>query len=471
MSMEVNCDFSDNYLVIRPDKGSLLDLFHILCSCNIDQNNVIEAPQGTLIHEWRRRWAIFISLLLQRILLFWRKPLFFVGSVILFWVNLLWENGGFCSLVSKVFKGQMAFPDEKSERYRSAVGLCDTRDELCKEIRPGDKRYLAALSIMVAKLAYENESHVRKVVKEHWKMEFLSFFNCWNDFQEQYCTQAFMMCDKSEDAELILLGFRGTDPFDASQWCTDIDFSWYEIPNVGKVHGGFMKALGLQRKTGWPKEIDQKNKPPFAYYVIREKLREELKKHNQAKFIVTGHSLGGALAILFPTILMLHGDSWILDRLEGVYTFGQPRVGDEKLGEFVEMHIDQPRRRYYRFVYCNDMVPRVPYDDKTLLFKHFGKCLYYNSIYRGKILTDEPNKNYFLTWTVIPKYLNAAWELLRSFCIGFVKGSEYSEGWTLRFLRTVGLIIPGLPPHSPQDYVNSTRLGNLLLLDENPKSD
>lgn len=194
-----------------------------------------------------------------------------------------------------------------------------------------------------------------------------------------------MMCDKSEDAELILLGFRGTDPFDAIQWCTDIDFSWYEIPNVGKVHGGFMKALGLQRKTGWPKEIDQKNKPPFAYYAIREKLREELKKHKQAKFIVTGHSLGGALAILFPTILMLHEDRWILDRLEGVYTFGQPRVGDEKLGEFVEMHIDQPKRRYYRFVYCNDMVPRVPYDDNTLWFKHFGKCLYYNSIYRGKV--------------------------------------------------------------------------------------
>lgn len=72
----------------------------------------------------------------------------------------------------------MAFPDEKSERYRSAIGLLDTRDELCKEIKPGDKRYLAALSIMVAKLAYENESHVRRVVNEHWKVSplFLGYF-------------------------------------------------------------------------------------------------------------------------------------------------------------------------------------------------------------------------------------------------------------------------------------------------------
>ena len=146
-----------------------------------------------------------------------------------------------------------------------------------------------------------------------------------------------------------------------------------------------MKALGLQKSSGWPKTIDQRSRPPFAYYVIREKLREVLHQNRNAKFIVTGHSLGGALAILFPTILAMHEEEQILSRMEAVYTFGQPRVGDVKLGQFAEMHIDQPKRRYHRFVYCNDLVPRVPYDDKTLLFKHFGKCLYYNSIYRGKV--------------------------------------------------------------------------------------
>lgn len=215
----------------------------------------------------------------------------------------------------------------------------------------------------------------------------LKFFNACNssDFQDQFSTQAFMMCDKSTDDDMIVVAFRGTEPFDAMQWCTDIDFSWYEIPRVGKVHGGFMKALGLQKKNGWPKEIDTKKQQLFAYYAIREKLREVLRRNKNAKFIVTGHSLGGALAILFPTILALHEEEWILSRMMGVYTFGQPRVGDIKLGGFVEKHIDQPENRYYRFVYCNDLVPKVPYDDKTLLFKHFGKCLYYNSLYRGKV--------------------------------------------------------------------------------------
>lgn len=92
-------------------------------------------------------------------------------------------------------------------------------------------------------------------------------------------------------------------------------------------------------------------------------------------------------------------------------------------------------------------------------------------MFLNQILAEEPNKNYFSLWTVTLKYLNAAWELIRSFLIGYVEGSDYSEGWTLRFVRAIGLIIPGLPPHSPQDYVNSTRLGTLLLLDENQKLD
>jgi len=184
---------------------------------------------------------------------------------------------------------------------------------------------------------------------------------------------------------LIVVAFRGTEPFDADQWRTDVDLSWYNFANVGRIHVGFMKALGLQKNFGWPKEIDQTNPYSYAYYTIREKLRTMLKENTDAKFILTGHSLGGALAILFAALLTIHEETSLLEKLEGVYTFGQPRVGDYEFGEFMKDKLRKYNVRFKRYVYCNDVVPRVPYDDKNLFYKHFAPCLYFNSFYRGQV--------------------------------------------------------------------------------------
>ncbi|KAK0576280.1 hypothetical protein LWI29_014868 [Acer saccharum] len=286
-------------------------------------------------------------------------------------------------------------------------------------------------------------------------------YNLFTGYLESFSTEALLLQDTRADPSVIVVAFRGTSPFQAIDWCTDIDISWYELQNVGKIHGGFMKALGLQPKESWPKEIDDQGSPPFAYYTIRKILRKMLQKNKDAKFIVTGHSLGGALAILFVFVLVLHEEASLLERLEGVYTFGQPRVGDSIFGEFMKKNLKKYEVNYLRFVYSNDIVPRLPYDDKTLLFKHFGDCLYFNSCYKGKVLVEEPNKNYFnLSW-IVPEYLNAVWELIRSFIIPYTAGPDYRESWFMRFARVIGLVIPGLPPHCPQDYNNVTRLGSI----------
>ena len=61
-------------------------------------------------------------------------------------------------------------PDSRSATYRSLIGNLDTRVDLDKNIKANDKRYGAALSIMAAKLSYENEAFARSVVKNHWQV-------------------------------------------------------------------------------------------------------------------------------------------------------------------------------------------------------------------------------------------------------------------------------------------------------------
>ncbi|KAK9285377.1 hypothetical protein L1049_024568 [Liquidambar formosana] len=458
--MACNKEFSTSYMVLKPNEVSLFDLFHILFSRNIENRKFVDCPEGTEENFWRR-WIIFISVLVQKVLQSVAKPLAWFGSMVETWLNLLSSYGDFGTLLREFLRGKVVIPDKTSATFSSFIGNLDSRVELDRSIKPGDSRYYGALSIMAAKVSYENEAYIETTVRDHWKMEFLGYYNFLNDYQEKTTTQAFMLHDKNADPNLIVVAFRGTEAFDADAWCTDFDISWYELPNVGKIHGGFMKALGLQKNQGWPKEINDSNKrSALAYYAIREKLRELLRTNNGTQIIVTGHSLGGALAILFPAILALHEDEWMLERLEGVYTFGQPRVGDEKFGEFMQEKLRKYGVRYYRFVYSNDIVPRLPYDDSALMFKHFGKCLFYNSFYEGKIVAEEPNKNYFGPFSVIPKTINAVWELIRSFIIPYVKGPEYREGWLLRVFRVIGLVIAGIPAHTPQDYVNSTRLGS-----------
>lgn len=53
---------------------------------------------------------------------------------------------------------------------------------------------------------------------------------------------------------------------------------------------------------------------------------------------------------------------------------------------------------------------------------------------------------------------NGILELIRSFTIVAEKGSEFKEGWLLKVGRVLGIIFPGISNHTPQDYVNATRL-------------
>ncbi|KAL1206388.1 Triacylglycerol lipase OBL1 [Cardamine amara subsp. amara] len=457
-----------NYFVLNPREATVLDLIRLLFSSDLGNRNFIDSSEERLeddVCRFRRRWIIFVSIVIQKLMILLKKPLYLFGFTLVFWLNLLSSNGGFFMILPKLFKGKIIWPEKTSATFASLNGNLDRRVELDERVERGSKRYKAMLSIMASKLSYENIKFVTSVLHNHWKMDLLGFYSCWNGYQKQRSTEVIVIKDTITDPNLIIVSFRGTDPFDADDWCTDFDLSWYEVKNVGKIHGGFMKALGLQ-KEGWPKEVNfesqtQKETTLYAYYTIRHYLKEILNQNPTSKFILTGHSLGGALAILFTAVLVMHDEEQMLEKLEGVYTFGQPRVGDEKFGKFMKNSLKKFDVNYDRYVYCNDIVPRLPFDDKTLMFKHFGPCLYYDSFYKGKLEEEEPNKNYFNMLWVIPKIMNAMWELIRSFIIPYWKGQEFKEGWFLRSFRVVALLIPGLTAHFPNEYVNVTLLGDL----------
>ncbi|CAN1813480.1 Triacylglycerol lipase OBL1 [Linum perenne] len=463
---ECTKEFSSNYMLLDYDKIAILDLIRLLFSTNIEQRKFIDSKEGKE-EIFKRRWIIFVSIVVQKLLQLISKPLYFVGWCIEMWLSLLTNNCGLLGLLVNILTLKVVKPDTSSATFISFAGNFDYRTELDRNIKREDPRYNPALAMMAAKASYENKAYLENIVTKKWEVINFLFRFFFHAYQNKATTQAFMMRDRTTTpdndnrSETIVVAFRGTEPFDADAWCTDVDISWYELRGVGKVHAGFMKALGLQKCTGWPKSPcpGQSDTVSYAYYTIRDMLKEILARNDNAKFIVTGHSLGGALAILFPAVLAYHGEEFLLRRLEGVFTFGQPRVGDEAFGNYMKGKLEEYGIRYYRFVYGYDIVPRLPYDDSSLMFKHFGTCIFFNRNYHGEVVIEEPNKNYFTPKEMTIMVWNAFMELKRSFTICRSHGQDYREGWLLTGTRVMGLLIPGIPPHLSQDYVNSTRLG------------
>ncbi|KAL6134802.1 hypothetical protein ACLB2K_067030 [Fragaria x ananassa] len=128
-----------------------------------------------------------------------------------------------------------------------------------------------------------------------------------------------------------------------------------------------------------------------------------------------------------------------------------------QLGRYIEPHLNNPVPKYFRVVYCNDFLPRLPYDERNCFYKHFGVCLYYDSRYIEQVMKEEqPNRNYFGMRHLMAHILNAAWELMRSLTMGNIYGPAYAEGWLSILVRTKGLVFPRM---SSSDYINSVRIG------------
>lgn len=99
-------------------------------------------------------------------------------------------------------------------------------------------------------------------------------------------------------------------------------------------------------------------------------MKQLLKDHAEAEVLVTGHSLGGGLA----AFAALDIAAFIPAQEDlSLYTFGQPRIGDEGLSRYLfEMIPD-----YKRVVHYDDGVPHNPLN--SMGYKHAGNEVWYGT--------------------------------------------------------------------------------------------
>lgn len=150
--------------------------------------------------------------------------------------------------------------------------------------------------------------------------------------------------------KVVIVAFRGTEL--RAGWAkiikdfieTNLNRAQTHVPQFGndaKVHTGF-----------W-----------LAFHEVRDKVLDAVRVQRTArqKVWVTGHSLGGAQAILAARTFKEEKIP-----VQGLYTFGCPRVGNEAFK--ANFGISNTRR----YVYALDIVPMLP-DDILRGYRHVGQ--------------------------------------------------------------------------------------------------
>ncbi|MGC1308496.1 MAG: lipase family protein [Phormidesmis sp.] len=214
------------------------------------------------------------------------------------------------------------------------------------------------------KLDWRSHQHTNHFIRHNFRY----FNNRGRD------TQAYMF----RTDQFMVLAFRGSQ--EPQDWMTNFttqlrnftirkDGVTTASSYQGRVHTGFFLAWAIIEKSvlaqirRWRKDLADAGKllPPLY---------------------ITGHSLGGALATMAAAALVDNGI-----QVAGVYTFGQPRVGDRT---FVTQLNLNTGGRVFRFVNHNDIVPHVPPPfsvwNPTRFYGHVGTAQYFNA--KGAIIAN-----------------------------------------------------------------------------------
>ena len=140
----------------------------------------------------------------------------------------------------------------------------------------------------------------------------------------------------------IYMTFRGI--VSSMDWLTATnmkEIAW-DINNhpSALVHGGFLSYFTDINDT------------------IQTDIETLLREHPIERIIFSGHSMGGALAILASTFY----SSLFKNLVITCHTFGAPAIGNDDFIHLFEDNVDE----FLRIEYVNDIVPKIPLNDTYL---------------------------------------------------------------------------------------------------------
>jgi hypothetical protein len=211
-------------------------------------------------------------------------------------------------------------------------------DDALDHLAAGDAFALgsARAAAWAAQLAYEDEADKTAAIARRWDATLVAFGSTGVTVLPMPQTRGLVL----RRGDTVVVAFAGTDPLALADWLTDFSF----FVNDDGIHRGFMAALA----AGW---ADLAPALPHA--------------HGPERLLITGHSLGGALAVLAAQRAVIeHG------LVPEVYTFGMPRVVNEGFARDYDAMLGT---RTFRLVHGEDVVPTVP--PSGLGFHHVGSCL------------------------------------------------------------------------------------------------
>lgn len=154
-------------------------------------------------------------------------------------------------------------------------------------------------------------------------------------------------------APVVFVAFRGTETTEQADLYVNADVSKRACCLGGNVHSGFSRA------------VDE------VFPLLAERL-EGVKQGTQV--ILTGHSLGGALATEVLARLLHRHEEQAPYRIQGLYTFGTPKVGDAQFAAHLSKRAEKQGVAVVRIIHQRDIVPEVP--PAWLGFAHCGTALH-----------------------------------------------------------------------------------------------